>query len=157
MYAFHCFRDDVHSAVRLDDLLAADGGRFVAKAASKAANLAPGDHTGHAETIVTTVYGMVNSNLFSLPKMMLVSGIVAKQHMLLLKITSLILLSDWIKSTIVVAITTEVERVTKEVRDVSASLPVKDMWVCAHPAFGLVVSSFASFSCLCVSPHSTNR
>ena len=91
----------------------------MATAASNAANLAPGDYAGRAETVVTTVYDMVNSNLFSLPKLMLVSGIVAKQPMLLLKITPLILLSDWIKSTIIETITTKVERVTKEVKDVS--------------------------------------
>jgi hypothetical protein len=62
---------------------------------------------------------MVNRNLFSLPKLMLLPGIIAKQPMMLLKITPMILFADWIKSTIVSAITTEVERVNKEVKDVS--------------------------------------
>ena len=50
---------------------------------------------------------------------MLMLGIVSKQPMLLLKTRPLILLLEWIKSTIFATITTESERVTKEVRDVT--------------------------------------
>ena len=119
MYAFHCFRDDIHRTIRLNDLFANDGSRFVATATSKVSNLTPESYATNSETVVTTVYDMFNRNLFSLPKLMLLPGIVAKQPMLLLKITPLILFSDWIKSTIVAAITTEVEKVNKEVKDVS--------------------------------------
>ena len=119
MYAFHCFRDDIHRTIRLNDLFDNDGSRFVATATSKVSNLTPESYATNSETVVTTVYDMFNRNLFSLPKLMLLPGIVAKQPMLLLKITPLILLSDWIKSTIVAAITTEVEKVNKEVKDVS--------------------------------------
>jgi hypothetical protein len=119
MYAFHCFRDDIHRSVRLNDLFANDGSRFVATAGSKESNLSPDAYATNSETVVTTVYDMVNRNLFSLPKLMLLPGIIAKQPMLLLQITPMILFSDWVKSTIVAAITTEVERVGKEVKDVS--------------------------------------
>jgi len=121
MYAFNCFRDDIHRTIRLNDLFANDGSRFVATATNKESNLSPDSYAANSETVVTTVYDMFNRNLFSLPKLMLIPGIVAKQPMLLLKITPLILLSDWVKSTIVATITTEVERVNKEVKDVSVS------------------------------------
>jgi len=119
MYAFHCFRDDIHRAIRLNDLFANDGSRFVATATAKESNLSPDAYATNSETVVTTVYDLVNRNLFSLPKLMLLPGIIAKQPMMLLKITPMILFADWIKSTIVSAITTEVERVNKEVKDVS--------------------------------------
>jgi len=120
MYAFHCFRDDIHRTIRLNDLFANDGSRFVATAASKESNLSPEAYATNAETVVTTVYDMFNRNLFSLPKLMLLPGIIAKQPMLLLQITPMILFSDWVKSTIVAAITTEVERVGKEVKDLES-------------------------------------
>lgn len=120
MYAFHCFRDDIHRNIRLNDLFDNDGSRFVATATSKISNLTPDSYATNSETVVTTVYDMFNRNLFSLPKLMLIPGIVAKQPMLMLQITPLILLSDWIKSTIVATITTEVERVNKEVKDLES-------------------------------------
>jgi len=119
-YAFHCFRDDIHRTVRLNDLFANDGNRFVATATNKQSNLTPDSYATNSETIVKTVYDTVNRNIFSLPKLMLLPGIVAKQPMLVLKITPLILLSDWIKSQIVAAITTEVERVNEEVKNLQS-------------------------------------
>ncbi len=41
MHAFHCFRDDVHRTIRLNDLFDNDGSRFVATASSKLSNLTP--------------------------------------------------------------------------------------------------------------------
>ena len=119
MYAFHCYRDDLHRTIRLNDLFETTGNRFVATATSKTSKLSPESYATNSETIVTTCYDMINRNLFSLPKLMLLPGIVAKQPMLLLQITPLILLSDWIKSTIVASITNEVEKINKEVKDVS--------------------------------------
>jgi len=127
MYAFHCFRDDIHRTIRLTDLFHShhdgktpDGSRFVATATSKLSNLSPESYASNAETVVTTVYEMINRNLFSVPKLLLLPGIVAKQPLLLLKITPLILFSDWIKSTIVASITNEVERINKEVKDLES-------------------------------------
>eukprot|EP01083_Nonionella_stella_P217532 780957_1 len=117
MYAFHCFRDDIHRTIRLNDLFDNDGSRFVATASSTVSNLSPGAYATNAETVVKTVYDLFNQNLFSLPKLMLLPSIVAKQPLLLMKITPLILFSDYVKSTIVSVITTEVERINKEVKD----------------------------------------
>lgn len=135
MYAFHCFRDDIHRTIRLTDLFHShhndgkpNGSRFVATATSKLSNLSPESYASNAETVVTTVYEMINRNLFSVPKLMLLPGIVAKQPLLLLKITPLILFSDWIKSTIVASITNEVERINKEVKDVSSVIVLFIVW-----------------------------
>ena len=146
MYAFHCFRDDIHRTIRLNDLFDNDGSRFVATATSKVSNLTPESYATNSETVVTTVYDMFNRNLFSLPKLMLLPGIVAKQPMLLLKITPLILLSDWIKSTIVAAITTEVEKVNKEVKDVSMIYAINIMQCCAVRRTVLFHTSFICMS-----------
>ena len=129
MYAFHCFRDDIHRAIRLNDLFANNGARFVATATSKESNLSPDAYASNSETVVTTVYEMFNRNLFSLPKLMLIPGIIAKQPMMVVQITPMILFSDWLKSVVVAAITTEVERVNKEVKDVSECLNI--IFVCS--------------------------
>lgn len=118
MYAFHCFRDDIHRTIRLNDLFDDGGRRFVAT--SNTSTLSPGAYATNSETVVTTVYDLVNQNLFSLPKLMLLPQIIAKQPMLLMKITPLILLSDYIKSTIVAVITTETERISKNVKEMQA-------------------------------------
>ena len=68
---------------------------------------------------MTTVYDMFNAKLFSVPKLVLLPQVIAKQPMLLIKITPLILLSDYVKSSVVATITTEVERLNKLVKDVS--------------------------------------
>lgn len=120
MYAFHCFRDDIHRTIRLNDLFDKDGSRFVATASSKASNLSPGAYATNAETVVTTVYDLINQSLFSVPKLMLLPMIIAKQPMLMLKITPLIMFSDYVKATIVAAINGEVERVGKQVKDIES-------------------------------------
>ncbi len=118
MYSFHCFRDDIHRTIRLNDLFDDGGHRFVAT--SNTSKLSPGSYASNAETVVTTVYDIINQNLFSLPKLMLLPQIIAKQPMLLIKITPLILISDYIKSSIVATITTETERISKKVKEMEA-------------------------------------
>jgi len=120
MYAFHCFRDDIHRIVRLGDLFDNGGQRFVATASNASSSLTPRDYAQNAEKVVTTVYDLFNQNMFSLPKLMLLPRVIAKQPMLLIKITPLILLSDFIKSRIVSTITTEYEKINKEIKNVEA-------------------------------------
>jgi ABC-type multidrug transport system fused ATPase/permease subunit len=115
MYAYHCFRDDIHRTIRLNDLFENGGSRFVATANASA--LSPGGYATNSETVINTVYDLFNQNFFSLPKLMLLPQVIAKQPMLLIKITPLILFSDYIKSTIVSTITTETERMKKEVKE----------------------------------------
>lgn len=120
MYAFHCFRDDLHRTVRLNDLFSKNGSHFVATAASSGTNLSPGTYATNVDKVVTTCYDMVNQNLFSVPKLLLLPSIIAKQPKLAITLTPLIIFSDYIKSVIVSAITTEQERMDSEVRDITS-------------------------------------
>lgn len=79
------------------------------------------EYARNMDTVVSTVYDMVNGKLFSVPKLILLPQIIAKQPMLVLKIFPFILMSDYIKSTIVATVTTEVERVNKKAKSVSAA------------------------------------
>jgi ABC-type multidrug transport system fused ATPase/permease subunit len=119
MFALHCFRDDIHRTIRLNDLFDNGGHRFVAT--SNASTLSPGAYATNSETVVSNVYDLFNKNLFSLPKLMLLPQIIAKQPMLLIKITPLILLSDYVKSVIVATITTETERISKQMKEMEAA------------------------------------
>ena len=118
MYAYHCFRDDIHRTIRLNDLFDNGGHRFVAT--SIESTLSPASYATNSETVVNTVYDLFNRNLFSLPKLMLLPHVIAKQPMLLIKITPLIMFSDYVKSAIVSTITTETERISKEVKETEA-------------------------------------
>lgn len=62
---------------------------------------------------------MFNEKFFSLPKLLLLPQIIAKQPMLLIKIFPFIVLSDYVKSTIAATLTSEVERISKKTKDVS--------------------------------------
>jgi len=119
MYAYHCFRDDIHRTIRLRGLFDLDGGRFVATATVEANYRSPGEYATNVETVISTVYNMVNGKLFSVPKLLLLPQIIAKQPMLLVKIFPFILMSDYIKSTIVSKVTSEVERINKKTQEVS--------------------------------------
>lgn len=118
MYGYHCFRDDIHRTIRLNDLFDEGGHRFVAT--SIESTLSPASYATNSQTVVDTVYNLFNTNLFSLPKLMLLPQVIAKQPMLLVKITPFILFSDYIKSAIVSTITTETERLSKEVKEMEA-------------------------------------
>jgi len=121
MYAYHCFKDDLYRTVRNNGLFANDGERFVATAqVSSELYRSPGEYARNMDTVVSTVYDMVNGKLFSIPKLVLLPQIIAKQPMLVLKIFPFILMSDYIKSTIVATVTTEVERVNKEAKNLEA-------------------------------------
>ena len=70
------------------------------------------------ETVVSTVYTMFNEKLFSLPKILLLPGMIGKQPTLLLKIFPFIILSDVAKSSIVSSLTNEIEAIGKQVKNV---------------------------------------
>eukprot|EP00555_Chaetoceros_dichaeta_P012973 CAMPEP_0198265076 /NCGR_PEP_ID=MMETSP1447-20131203/20056_1 /TAXON_ID=420782 /ORGANISM="Chaetoceros dichaeta, Strain CCMP1751" /LENGTH=663 /DNA_ID=CAMNT_0043954341 /DNA_START=604 /DNA_END=2595 /DNA_ORIENTATION=- len=121
MYAYHCFKDDLYRTIRLNGLFENDGNRFVATASVDSASYrSPGEYARNMDTVVSTVYDMVNGKLFSVPKLILLPQIIAKQPMLVLKIFPFILMSDYIKSTIVATVTTEVERVNKKAKGLEA-------------------------------------
>jgi hypothetical protein len=70
------------------------------------------------ETVVSTVYTMFNEKLFSLPKILLLPGMIGKQPLLLLKIFPFIILSDVVKSSIVSSLTDEIESIGKTMKTV---------------------------------------
>jgi ABC-type multidrug transport system fused ATPase/permease subunit len=109
MYAFHCFRDDVHRTVRLTGLFDNGGNRFVQTALDSSA-LSPSAYASEVDKVVSTTYDMFNRKLFSLPKVLLLPSIVIRQPLLLVKIFPFIMLSDLVKARIVATITSEVER-----------------------------------------------
>lgn len=121
MYTYHCFKDELHRTIRLRGLFGLDGGRFVATATVETNYRSPGEYAMNVETVVSTVYDMVNGKLFSVPKLLLLPQIVAKQPMLLVKIFPFILLSDYIKSTVVAKLTSEVERINKKTQEIQST------------------------------------
>jgi len=112
MFAYNCFKDDLYRTIRLHGLFENDGERFVATAsASGTSYRSPGEYARNIEIVVSTVYDMANRRLFSIPKLVLLPQMIAKQPMLVVKVFPFILMSDYIKSTMVAAFTTEYERV----------------------------------------------
>eukprot|EP00559_Dactyliosolen_fragilissimus_P004218 CAMPEP_0184865746 /NCGR_PEP_ID=MMETSP0580-20130426/18891_1 /TAXON_ID=1118495 /ORGANISM="Dactyliosolen fragilissimus" /LENGTH=568 /DNA_ID=CAMNT_0027365055 /DNA_START=1033 /DNA_END=2739 /DNA_ORIENTATION=- len=123
MYAFHCFRDDVHRSVRLSGLFDGDSGtRFVATATVPGSKYrSPGSYASNIETVVSTVYNMINSKCFSIPKLVLVPAMIARQPILLVKIFPLVMLSDYIKSSVVATLNSEIERLSKKEKDLEST------------------------------------
>ena len=72
------------------------------------------------DTVVTTIYDFFNRKLFSLPKLLLLPGIIMRQPMLVLQITPFIFGSDFLKGKILAFLTTNIERLQKECTEISA-------------------------------------
>ena len=70
--------------------------------------------------VVSTAYELVNRKLFSLPKVLLLPGIMSRQPMLVVTIFPFIFLSDWIKAYAVSYMTTQIEDNQKEIQELSA-------------------------------------
>eukprot|EP00560_Eucampia_antarctica_P006250 CAMPEP_0197827414 /NCGR_PEP_ID=MMETSP1437-20131217/4194_1 /TAXON_ID=49252 ORGANISM="Eucampia antarctica, Strain CCMP1452" /NCGR_SAMPLE_ID=MMETSP1437 /ASSEMBLY_ACC=CAM_ASM_001096 /LENGTH=685 /DNA_ID=CAMNT_0043428243 /DNA_START=646 /DNA_END=2703 /DNA_ORIENTATION=- len=120
MFAFHCFRDDVHRTVRLTGLFDKGGSRFVNTALDSSA-LDPSSYAKEVDKVVTTTYDMFNRKIFSLPKILLLPAVIARQPFLLVKIFPFILVSDLFKARIVATITSEVERLGMRIGQVRAT------------------------------------
>lgn len=71
------------------------------------------------DTVVSTSYDIFNRKLFSLPKLMLLPGIIIKQPVLLAKIFPFIFASDFVKGRVVAFMTSTIERLEKESKEVS--------------------------------------
>lgn len=72
------------------------------------------------DTVVTTIYDFFNRKLFSLPKLLLLPGIIMRQPMLVVQITPFIFGSDFLKGKILAFLTTHIERLQKECTEISA-------------------------------------
>ena len=65
------------------------------------------------DNVVQTSYDFFNHKLFSLPKVMLLPGIILRQPMLVAKITPLVFGADWLKGRIMAFLTTRIETLNK--------------------------------------------
>jgi len=117
MYAFHCVRDDVHRAVRVNGVFEHDA-HLVAMAGSSA--MGPGAFALSMDTVVSTTYDIFNRKLFSLPKLMLLPGVVMRQPMLLVQIFPFVFFTDFVKARLVAFVTTTVERLETDAKDIKA-------------------------------------
>jgi hypothetical protein len=71
-------------------------------------------------TVVSTAYEMFNRKLFSLPKVLLLPGVMSRQPLLVVQVFPFIILSDWLKAAAVSYMTTKIETLQKEIQDLSA-------------------------------------
>jgi len=120
MYAFHCFKDDVHRTVRLTGLFDKGGNRFV-NTALDTSTLSPSAYAAEIDKVVTTTYDMFNRKFFSLPKILLLPSVIIRQPLLLVKIFPFIMMSDLFKARIVATITTEVERIEMKKTEIEST------------------------------------
>ena len=78
------------------------------------------DFAGYMDTIVSTTYDLFNRKLFSLPKVMLLPLIMAKQPKMIAQIFPIIFISDWMKGRAVSYMTTRIEDLEKEIQELNA-------------------------------------
>jgi hypothetical protein len=71
-------------------------------------------------SVATTAYELINRKLFSLPKVLLLPAVIARQPMLVAQVFPFIMLSDWLKASTVSFMTTKIELLEKELQDVRA-------------------------------------
>lgn len=117
MFAFHCVRDIVHREVRVHGVFGHDA-HLVAMAENSA--MGPGAFAVSMDTVVSTTYDIFNRKLFSLPKLMLLPGVVMRQPMLLVQIFPFVFVTDFIKARLVAFVTTTVENLEKDAKDIKA-------------------------------------
>ena len=133
-------RNEIHRSVRVKELFEHDS-HLTALANDSATS--PDVYASAMDTVVSTSYDIFNrkvsvliahcSNsssaltrvietiqLFSLPKLLILPGVIARQPMLLVKIFPLIFATDVIKGRIVASVTDRVEEFQREAREVNS-------------------------------------
>jgi len=116
-FAFACFNNDVHRAIRLHDLFDHEN-NLVALASHSAKS--PADYADYMSVVVSTTYDLFNRKLFSLPKLMLLPMIMMKQPKLVAQIFPIIFLTDWMKGRAVVYMTERIEELEKDTQQITA-------------------------------------
>lgn len=116
-FAFACFKNDVHRAVRLHDLFDHEN-NLVALANHSAKS--PADYGEYMNVVVSTTYDLFNRKMFSLPKVMLLPMIMMRQPKMVAQIFPIIFITDWIKGRAVAYMTTRIEQLEKETQQLSA-------------------------------------
>eukprot|EP00978_Attheya_sp_CCMP212_P023646 scaffold72890_cov52-Attheya_sp.AAC.6 len=116
-FAMFCVQDDIHRAVRLNELFDHDS-HLTAMAAKSATS--PGAYADAMDTVVSTSYDIFNRKFFSLPKLLLLPGVIMKQPIMLAKIFPFIFITDVLKARLVAVMTSEIERTERESNEIQA-------------------------------------
>jgi len=116
-FAFIQVQNQIHRSVRIHELFDHDS-HLTALASDSATS--PDVYASSMDTVVSTSYDMFNRKLFSLPKLIILPGVIARQPMLLIKIFPFIFITDMLKGRIVASVTDKVEELQREARDVNS-------------------------------------
>mmetsp|Transcript_30627 Transcript_30627/g.46378 ORF Transcript_30627/g.46378 Transcript_30627/m.46378 type:complete len:824 (+) Transcript_30627:25-2496(+) len=116
-FAYTCFEHDIHRAVRLNKLFSHDS--YLVAMANDSAT--PPQAFGQSmDAVVSTNYEIFNRKLFSLPKILLLPGIIMRQPLLVIQITPLIFGSDYIKARVMAFLTTNIEKFRKQSMEIES-------------------------------------
>ena len=113
-FAFACLQQDLHRTVRLHQLFEHEN-HLTAMALET--TVSPGAYAMSMDNVVDTAYELFNRKMFSLPKLLLLPGVMARQPMLMLQVFPFIFISDWMKASVVSFMTTHIEKLQKEIQD----------------------------------------
>lgn len=116
-FALMYVRNEIHRSVRIDELFGHDS-HLTAVAADSTSS--PDVYATAMDTVVSTSYDFFNRKLFSLPKLVLLPGIISRQPGLLVKIFPFIIITDVIKGRIVASVTDKIEELDRDARDINA-------------------------------------
>ena len=116
-FVFMFVRNSIHRSIRIHELF--DHESHLEAIANDSAQ-SPDDLGSAMDVVVTNAYDIINRKLFSLPKLLILPGVISRQPNLLVKIFPLIFLTDMLKGKIVATVTERVERFQKDARDVNS-------------------------------------
>ncbi|GAX23742.1 hypothetical protein FisN_12Hh320 [Fistulifera solaris] len=117
-FAFTCLEQDLHRTVRLNDLFDNDSNLAAMAQADNA--VSPETFANSMTSVVDKAYDIINRKLFSLPKVLLLPGVMTRQPMLMVQVFPFIFLSDWIKASLVSYMTSSIESLRKETMEIRA-------------------------------------
>ena len=113
-YAFVQVRHRIHRTVRIRELFEHEG-RLSAVASDPRSSMDV--YARSVDTVVSTAYDIFNRKLFSLPKLLILPGVIGRQPMLLVRVFPFIFLADVVKGRIAATVTDRIERFKKEAKD----------------------------------------
>ncbi|KAL7458372.1 hypothetical protein ACHAWC_010625 [Mediolabrus comicus] len=116
-FVFMFVRNSIHRSIRIHELF--DHESHLEAIANDSAQ-SPDDLGSAMDTVVSNSYDIINRKLFSLPKLLILPGVISRQPNLLVKIFPLIFLTDMLKGKIVATVTERVEKFQKEARDMNS-------------------------------------
>ena len=137
-FSFHCFCHDLHRTVRYRQTLSHDAHwmAMTQTPVSPERKLAlekrwvlqhllvihlmhfslPPEYATSIDNIANTIYELFNRKLFSLPKILLLPTVMARQPWLVVQVFPFIMLTDWVKASAVTYLTTKIEHLQEELQ-----------------------------------------